>query len=270
MPAPVITWIPDRLAVEIYLSSLPDGTATLTLWRLTDREQEVRGAVNAPVAGQFTHIDTEVPFTVQVAYRAECFDADGLLIGYTDTASTSITMHGVWVHNPLDPSNVVEVGLSDEAFRTIRAANTGDFYPLRGHRQAVFLAGAQTGVTEVNATIYTYTKADRSKLLTMLGRGDKPLPPVLCFRFGAGYDLPISAPFYAAIPDYAVQNISVDPVIETTRWVGDATETLPPAPGITVAVLTYKHVNAKYRTLAQVARDNLTYGAVNRRYDLAE
>jgi hypothetical protein len=41
------------------------------------REYLVRGAVKAPVAGALSRIDFEVPFGVEVTYRAEMFDSAG-------------------------------------------------------------------------------------------------------------------------------------------------------------------------------------------------
>lgn len=91
MSAPVLTMFSDAAPcprVEVFFADFILGTTHVTVYRLSGgREFEVRGAVRAAVAGSLSRIDFEVPFNVQVSYRAEQFDAAGLSLGFTESSS---------------------------------------------------------------------------------------------------------------------------------------------------------------------------------------
>ncbi|WP_223690134.1 hypothetical protein [Leifsonia poae] len=87
---------------EVLFTSFAAGTSSVDVYRLAaDREYLVRGAVKAAVAGALSRIDFEIPFGVPVQYRAEMFDAAGLSLGFTDTATVTVDVRDTWVHNRL-------------------------------------------------------------------------------------------------------------------------------------------------------------------------
>lgn len=268
---PVLTRMSGRVpAVEVYFSALPAGTASVTVWRIAaGREMRVRGAVKAATAGQLTRVDYEVPFGVPVAYRAECFNSSGVRLSYTDQATVTVNVAGLWVHNPLDPQGAVACDFRDRALEKIQAPNDGNLLRVPGQRAGVFLAGTQQGVTDVDLSIAVDSIADRDAVLEMLGRGAKNLPPILCFRFGAEINRGLPRPFYAVTPDYSMQDVDVLYGGSTTHFEGGGSEVEPPVPGLFVPLLTYGDLKRAYATYGALKADNLTYGAVNRRYDKA-
>lgn len=268
---PVINVMSGRVpGVEVFFASFPSGTVSVTVWRLSGGlSMKVRGAADAATAGQLTRIDFEVPFGVEVTYRAECFNAVGQRIGYTGQASTLLDIPGMWVHNPLDPQGAVQCEFLDRATRSISAPNGGSLARIPGQRVGVFLAGTQQGITDVDLSIAVDSIEDRDRVLTMLGRTDKHLPPILCFRIGAEHRIALPRPFYAVTPDVALEDLDVIYGGDTSHFIARGDEAAPPAPGLFVPLLTLGDLKAAYATLGDLKADNLTLGDVNRRYDLA-
>lgn len=268
MADPIVTRLDSVIpAVEVFFPDFPAGTSSVTVFRLTDAEHQVRGAVNRIVAGELSVVDWEAPFGITVTYRAECFDGAGLSLGYTTSATYQLNESGLWVHNPLDPQGAVRCDFRSRALREISMPAEGDML-WTGDRVGVFFAGTQQGRT-ADLSIAVDTVADREKFNVMLGRGAKSLPPILCFRFGADHRVSLPRPFYAATPAYVESDLNVIYGGGTTHFNGEGYETLPPAPGLFVPLLTYGDLNAAYATYGDLKADNLTYGDVNRRYDLA-
>lgn len=256
-------------AVEVFEGRLPATAVSVTLWRLSGGAKEpVRGAIRKPAAGSLTHIDREVPLGAEATYRVESFGANGASLGFLDGASITLRREGLWVHNPLDPDGGVRCEFRGGAGFPLKAPNRGEVVEAPGMRAGIFLAGSQRGAVDIDLSIQTDTVEIRDKFLTMLGRGAKDLPPILCFRFGNDYQVPLPRPFYSAVPDYALEDVDVRFGGTLTHFNGTGDEVAPPAPGLFVPLLTYSHVNAVYKSYAGVRGDNLTYGAINRRYDL--
>lgn len=258
-------------AVEVYFSQLPPETVTVTVWRFADgRRLRVRGAVQQRVASQLSVIDYEAPFGVPVAYRAECFDAAGNDIEWTDTATTSLDEPGMWIHNPLDPQGATRVEFTAAATREITYPNLGESLQMAGERAVLFMAGTQAGIRGVDLSIATDTVADRDRVMTMLGWRDKNLPPILCYRIGANHRVPLPRTFFAAVPEMVMRDVNVVWGGGVTHFVGEGDETLPPAEGIVTPTLTYGHVNASYSKYRDLNRHYGALGAINRDYQLAQ
>ncbi|WP_311478384.1 hypothetical protein [uncultured Gulosibacter sp.] len=261
--------LPGGPAVEVFEAALPAGTTTVTLWRLADgRQYQVRGAIQKAVAGELTHIDHEVPLGTEAVYRVECFDAAGTRIALTDGASVLVDVNGLWVHNPLDPNGGVECFFRGNAVFPVHAPNTGETQWVPGLKAGIFMAGTQRGIIDIDLSLEVETVVNRDKVITMLGRGERDLPPILCFRFGSDHKIPLPRPFFAAVPNYGLNDIDVRYGGDITHFDGAGNEVLPPAPGLFIPLLTYAHVNAVYDTYLKAKQDNLTYGELNRRYDL--
>jgi hypothetical protein len=271
--APTITQYLDAAPmprVEVLFTSFAAGTATVTVYRLGDgREYKMRGAVRAIVAGALTRIDTEVPFGIPVAYRAEMFNAAGLSLGFTDSTETTVNVAETWMHNPLDPKGGVAVAFRDNALNALSRPVMGDVYYPQGRRVGVVISGQRSGLRGVVLDVITDTVADADKVRGMLGDYSASTVPVLCFRVGAGDRLRIPRPLFAAVMD--VQESDMNYVIGGTQIThamkGD--EVSPPAPGLFVPLLRRADLNAFYATRAALNADNLSRLSVNRRYDLA-
>jgi hypothetical protein len=270
--APVITQLGgignDPPYVEVLFNSFAVGTQTVTVFRLADgREYKVRDAIAAATAGSLTRLDYELPPMIPVTYRAQMFDADGLPLGFTDTATVTVNNTDTWVHNPLDPSTSIRVRFTDEAASVLRRPTPGETFWPEGRTVGVLISGQRQGLRGVNLSFTTETFADADKFQAMLGAYDSRTVPVLCFRTPPPMRIP--RPLFAAVDDAGELDVAVPYGFEELDWAIAADEVAPPTPALVVPLLTNADLNAFYATNAALNSDNLTGLAVNRRYDLA-
>lgn len=256
--------------VEVLFSSFAAGTVKVTVYRLAQgREFKVRSAVNAATAGALSRIDFEIPFGVPVTYRAEMFDASGVSLGFTDTATVTMSIPDMWVHNPLNPAGGVKVMFRGSAARELSRPVEGDvFYP-QGRRVGVVISGQRRGLQGVVLDIIVDSVADADKFAALVGDYSTTTIPVLCFRLGANDRVRLPRPLFAFVQDPREVDVTYALGGEKIAFemVGD--EVSPPAPALIVPLLTNADLNAYYATNAALKADNLTNLAVNRRYDLA-
>lgn len=285
--------------VEVYFSTLDPDCATLTVYRIADsRTYEVRGAVNAATAGSFTRIDFECPFNITVSYRAEMFDEDGLSLGYTDTTvlpdivdgpipdddlypsdfffpasgliGTGLLSAYSWLHNPLNPAGAVRVSAVNTSARSLSRPVDGTISRPLGRRVGVMLSRGRGGLTGFTYDIYAPDIASADKVQAMLGDYSTTAVPALCLRVG-GFEsnMRIPKPLFLGVLDIAEEDVDIrfGGTATVHRMTGD--EVAPPVPGLFVPLLTNADLNAYYASNAAAIADNLTNGAINRRYDLA-
>jgi hypothetical protein len=272
MSAPTFTRYFDaapRPRVEVLFSSFTAGTASVTVYRMAGgREQEMRGAINAAVAGALTRIDIEIPFGVDVSYRAEQFDASGVSLGFTASGVTNMNVAETWIHNPLDPQGATTVSFHGQAVRSIVRRTEGEVVHPKGRRVGVLVSGQRRGIEGVDLTVTTDTIEQVDKLQAMFGSYTNNLPPILCICVGSNDRIRLPRPFFAAVmaPDERDVNYAMGIGTQiVTEMIGD--EVAPPAPGILIPLLTNADINAFYATNADIntAENNL---AINRSYNL--
>ncbi|MFZ4841182.1 MULTISPECIES: hypothetical protein [Mycetocola] len=255
---------------EVYFGSLARGTATITVWVTTGGTvRELRGAIRQPTVGSYVGYDRAVP-TGPASYQAEMFDARGNSLGWTGSRTIELGFTDSWIHNPLDPDGAVRVRLLEGSEESVRRPPQGHLVLPLGRADSIWVGTGRAGVTGVKFAIYTDTVADVERMLAMLGTPDKPLTPIVCFRFGAGQGRLLPSPFYAALPG----GTDMQEVSGTADELGvihemQATQALPPAPGIFVPLLTYAHLNAYYDSYAAAGSDNQSYATLARRIDIA-
>jgi hypothetical protein len=258
-------------SVEVFFSSLPSGTASVTLYRSAGgRQYTVRGAVRASTAGQFTRRDGEVPFGVAVSYRAEAFNSSGVSLGFTSPASITVDELGTWVHNPLDPAGAVQVMFRESAARDLSRPTEGDvFYP-QGRRVGVVVSGQRRGLSGVRLDVIVDDIESADRLQAMLGDYNSDTVPVLCFRIGAEDRVRLPRPLFAAVMDAREQDLTyvLGGSQIVTEMEGD--EVAPPAPGLFISLLIRADVNAFYASRADVDAYNLTRLDVARNYGIAD
>jgi len=256
--------------VEVLFNSFASGTTAVTVYRLAQgREFRVRGAVRAATAGSLTRVDNEIPFGIDVTYRAEMFNAAGLSLGYTDSAKIRVNVDSMWVHNPLDPRGAIRAMFRATAARSIARPTEGEvFYPM-GRRVGVVIAGQRRGVSEVALDLVVDDVATADAFQAMLGDYASTTVPTLCFRLGSKDRVRLPRPFFAATLDVEEQDQTYAIGGETIAYRVKGDEVSPPAPGLLIPLLTRADLNAYYATRAALKADNLTRLAVNRRYDLA-
>lgn len=259
--------------VEVYFSSFAAGTATVTVFRLTQgRESVVRGAVRQPTAGAFTRVDNEIPFNIPVTYRAEMFDSAGVSLGFTEPATVTVPCADTWIHNPLDPRSAVKVKLGSGTAGRVSRPTPGVVTRPLGRRVGVVLSEPRGGVVGLPIDIRTVTDADADRVQALTGGYTSNTVPVVCLRLGlTDQRMRVPQPLFLSA-------LHVDEIDINHQWVGDGgelahtfvgDEVSPPTPGLYVALLRYKDVAARYATYKAMQADNLTYGALSRRYDLA-
>ena len=266
---PYFDWKPCP-RVEVLFTAFAAGTATVTVYRTAGgRESRVRGGINAATAGGLSRIDMEVPFNgIPVIYRAEMFNSAGVSLGFTDSATLTMSVVESCLHNPLDPNGAVPIVMADTAAKSISRPVPGSVVYPQGRRVGVVISGTRQGITGINLDCYTQSDADTDKVAAMVGTYSSDASPVLCFRLGVGMKMRIPQPFFAAVLDPREEEADLHLGGEFMVWRMTGDEVAPPAPGLFIPLLTNADLNAFYLTNAALNADNLTNLAVNRRYDL--
>lgn len=269
MPITLLSDVTEAPFVEVFIDDLIPDATSLTVYRLADgREFQMRGAVRAPTAGTFTRVDFEVPFNIPVTYRAELFDSGGNSLGFTDSASITLSVEESWMHNPLDPAGAVRVVFGEEGGWSVTRPTPGVVSRPLGRRVGVVLSEPRQGVTGLKLSVRTSGDADADKVQTMVG--DRGMPPVVCIRLGAA-DQRLRLPRPLFLSALTVTELDMD-----HRWGGsemahtfDGDEVDPPIPGLFVPLLTAADINVSFVSAAVLNAAHLTAADVNRRYDLA-
>lgn len=271
MAAPTLT--PDTTGnprVEVFLDTgdLEAGTTRLRLWRYSEgREWLVRGGVD--IVPGVAALDWEAPFQTPAQYRAEMFNSGGVSLGFTDVAQVTLDVDTVWVHNPLVPTNAVNlgpIGLLDVDPTTMRPLVGGVVYgefDTVGRR----IGAGRRGVTAKQFGFAVETVADAEALQRMLGSYETQQVGVLCIRTPPPARFPRT--FFASVD-------SPREVDRDVRWGGsrtdllfEATEVRPPFPGITTPLLTYDDLDAAYSTYTARDAAYSSYTEMDRDYALA-
>lgn len=269
MPITLLSDVTDAPFVEVFIDDLIPEAVSVTVYRLSDgREFQMRGAVRADTAGTFTRIDFEVPFNVLVTYRAELFDGAGVSLGFTDSASITLSVADTWMHNPLDPAGAVRVILGDDGGWSVTRPTPGVVSRPLGRRVGVVLSEPRQGVTGAQFNVRTSSDEDADKVQTMVG--DRGMPPVLCIRLGS-VDQRLRLPQPLFLSALSVSEVDMD-----HRWGGnelshrfEGDEVDPPIPGLFVPLLTAADINVSFPSAAVLNSEHLLASDVNRRYDLA-
>lgn len=272
MSAPTLTAYVDAAPcprVEVFFPSFDAGTAYVTVYRLVGgQERQVRGAVAAPTGGTLTRIDFEVPFNRPATYRAEQFNASGVSLGFTPSASITVVSALSWMHNPLNPEGAARIELGGDSASRIERPTPGVVSRPRGRRVGVVLTEPRQGVSGLQLDVRTTTETDADLVQAMFGDANRP--PVVCIRLGADYGvMRVPQPLF-------LSTLSVAEVDVTWQWGGgeishqvEGDEVDPPIPGLFIPLLTRADLNAAFATRAALNAGGLTRADINRRYDLA-
>lgn len=270
MPITLLTNVTAAPFVEVFIDDLIPEAASLTVYRLAaGREFLMRGAVRAPTAGAFTRIDFEIPFNVPVTYRAELFDAAGVSLGFTDSATTTLLCADTWMHNPLNPGGGVKVSLGSETASVIRRPTPGTVSRPLGRRVGVLLSEPRSGVVGLQLDVRTTSDTDADAVQAMCG--DQGMPPVVCIRLGSRDGvMRVPQPLFLSVLDAAEVDI-------THQWdtAGEISHSLegdevdPPIPGLFIPLLTRADLNAFYSSRSALNAGGLMRLDLNRKYDVA-
>lgn len=272
MSAPTLNVYSDAAPcprVEVFFPSFDAGTALVTVYRLAGgQERQVRGAVLAPTGGTLTRIDFEVPFNVPATYRAEQFDAAGISLGFTPSASVTVASDDTWMHNPLNPDGATVVFFGEDGGWSVTRPTPGVVSHPKGRRVGVVLSEPRQGVTGLSLTVRTSSDGDADRVQAMCG--DKSMPPVLCVRLGS-QDQRLRVPQPLFLSALVVSEMDMN-----TRWGGtelahrvEGDEVDPPIPGLFIPLLTREDLNVSFATRAALNAGGLTRADINRLYQYA-
>jgi hypothetical protein len=260
----------DPPKVEVLLTDLDAAVASVTAYRLSNGfELQVRGIIDAAVAGAGTWIDFEVP-AQQATYRVEYFDDDGVSLGFSESVTVTLGFSGCWMHNPLNPGGAVKVDLMDTAGAVLSRPVPGAVVYPRGRRVGIAVAQPRRGLAGVVFDVTCHDLDTADQIQAFLGTQGNAMVPVICIRLGVDYvGLRVHSPLFLGVFDIAEEGIDVGWGGTWTRQRMQGDEAAPPAPGLFIPLLRRMDLNAYYASREDLNNDNLTRLAVNRRYDLA-
>lgn len=271
--APVLTFLPGDAAnhlaprVELVATLFAANAVSATFYRSDgSRTWTVRGGVRRSVAGGVALIDWEAPFGVPVSYRAEQFDASGLSVGFTDSASIVLEIDEVWVQHVLEPSIAVLWSFSNDAIDSLERPAEGNFMQVEGAAVAKWVGSRRTGLTDVNLSGVTENLTDAAIFDSMFGTYEQPRVPILVFRAPPVLRLP---PTLIAQVQVVRSPLSIATVPDFDVWVLKGTEVEPPAVGLVEATLTWDDLAAAYGTWDEVAAAYSSWLEMSRDYELA-
>jgi len=267
MAGPTLT--PDLTGnpfVEVFAEDLPDGTATVTIHRLSEgRDWLVRGGVN--IATGVAALDFEAPFKTETWYRMEAFDESGNSLGYTEPSSITLDYDGTIIHQPLAPAQLwapVRI-LPDSVASLVRPAPRGEMIAVEGGAVARWIGAPRQGLRGVRVAVRTETIEDAAQLEAALGTYVTRQVGVLCIRTSSSIGWPRT---FFARGDLALTDHDVRFGGTRTRFDAVMDEAEPPFPGLVVPLLTYDDLDAFGDYDVQDATW-LTYTDRDRAYELA-
>jgi hypothetical protein len=256
--------------VEVFLDAgdVDPGTTRLRLWRYSEgREWLVRGGVD--IVPGVAALDWEAPFGVPSQYRGEMFAADGTQIGFTEVEQTLLNVDTVWVHNPLVPTNAVNLGTFGllDVDNTLTRPTVGEVVYGEGETVGRRIGAGRRGVTGKQFGFAVETVTDADALQRMLGGYETAQVGVLCIRTPPPARMPRT--FFASVSE-------PNEVDRDARWGGSrtdllftATEVKPPFPGLTTPLLTYSDLDAAFSTYSAMDAAFSSYSDRDRAYEYA-
>lgn len=204
--------------VEVYFPSIDGAAVAVTVWRIADGlTEEVRGALRASAAGDFTVTDWEVPFGIETVYYGEIFDSGGAsVIG--DQASITVESDEVWLSDPIDPTATLTVTLEETSFTEISRPRKVERVYVMGVPRPFLQNWGVGAISGLPFTLWTDTTdealalqnlLDASPLLIRTPPTFVGLPRVLF----ASIETPVMEPFDQALGGTAmVWSLTVDEV----------------------------------------------------------
>lgn len=232
--------------IDVLVDVIPDGVIRVTVWRVVGRRRfKVRGLVNVLATGGVSGRDYEAPFDVESVYQVEYFDAAGLTLGFSDTASATLTglaVNEAIFHDPLDPASAVRVTMMSGAARSIVRGTDSDVARVPGRSVGLVFPGTRSGVQGVVLDCYTATRADGVRFDALFGGYDSDALSIVCVRTKPELWLPPT--LFAFVGSPTLQPIASDG--ERVKWVLTGDETVPPTPAVITPLLTYDDFTAFY------------------------
>lgn len=256
-------------AVQVTVTEVWPGTQVVNVYRIADgREFQVRGGVRKLAVGGTSVVDWEAPFGVPITYRVECFaDAAATVsLGYSDPAETVLDVRRAWLHQPLNPSMCVSPEMLWGTALERTRETPGDVVWVQGADVATWVGGKRRGAQDVPfALLVDRDGADAFQQL--LGGYTRQQSAVLCIR--TPVDMRVPRTFFGVVSSAKETTLNRPGVGEAIQIDFATTEARPPAPGLVVALLRRKDIDAAYPTRAARAAAYLTRLERDSDYSLA-
>ncbi|MBO1739663.1 hypothetical protein [Leifsonia sp. TF02-11] len=252
--------------VLVVFSSLAAGTQTINVYRTAEgRQFRVRGGVNLFAVGGAQVMDFECPFGVPAAYQAEQFDSNGASLGFTDTATVTLSVTRSWIHQPLSPALAVTGKVTmDSANDFVRPAPGSTEWP-EGATVGRLISGRRRGLSGTQLNIKLASTSDSDTFAKMFGDYTTDFPSVLCIRTpGPAPRIPRLLFAACTSPHEVVAGIN-----RLIVWQMTVDEVAPPAPGLILPLLRRKDIDAAFATRAARAAAYATRGARDADYTKA-
>lgn len=252
--------------VEVFARDVLAGTSTVRYERESDgRKWQVRRGLQ--VAASVAVLDFEVPFCVPSTYRAECFDAAGTSLGFTEASTTTVWEDRTIVHQPLNPQLWVNpIRLRDTAGVEERPAS-GELVRVEGATVDRHIGSGRAGVTGQDWALLTTRLEDAEALQALLGTYTERQLQVLCIRTPPPMLVPRT--FFVHVPVLSQRPINVHARGQLVKFTFSGTEVEPPYPGISTPLLTYGDIDAAYGSYALADAAYTSYSDRDRDYKLA-
>lgn len=192
--------------VDIVVTALPTGTATLSVWRSVDGVRNpVRDLTNVTIYGgdEWPATDWEAPFGREIVYDTVAWSASGATLGSAQSTAVTLAIASPWISDPLAPGNASQVRFTADSWTSLTRSRGGGSVPIAGSSLPVAVTDVRNAGAGIPIGIYA-PQSDVATVRDILNQAD----PVL-LRVPSVHSLPIPGAAYLTAAD----------VVEQILWV---------------------------------------------------
>ncbi len=232
--------------VQIVFTEFPPTINTINVYRVAEgRQFKVRGGVNLFAIGGAALVDYEAPFGVPAVYRAEMFDASNNSLGFTTTATVTLTVTDSWIHQPLSPTLAVKVRVFMDSANDLTRPSPGQVTYPEGATVGTLIGGQRRGLSQMALNVRLFSTADADELLSMWGSYTTDFPAVVCVRTPPPLRIPRTLFAGSLAPHEVIVGVNA---MLTYQMVVD--EVAPPSAGLIIPLLRRNDIDAAFTTRA--------------------
>lgn len=262
-PFPTMGPVP-RVEVVVDPADLITDTATATFTRRAEnRTFEVRGGVDRSAGSTIVAMDFEAPFGVESLFEARCHDEDGVYMGTVQLDTATLDYAGTVIQQPLNPKLCTEVQLLRATAAAVTRPTPGELvYPENEPLAKLIGLGPRRGVTGLDLEILADTHEIADALQATLGTYESPQLQMWLVRTPPPMRIP--RVFFCAVPELVELEVNNHLGGSRVRFVASVTESRPPAPGLSPAVLRYSDIEAVYASYSDIEAVYTLYSDIQR------
>lgn len=260
-----------RVEVVVDPADLIASTDTVTFRRRAEgRTFFVRGGVSRPAATTVVAMDYEAPFHTESVYEAMCFDAAGVYMGTSQLDSVTLEYDGTVIQQPMNPKLSVEVKRLIATAANIARPTPGELVYTENQGLGKLIGlGPRRGVVDLELDLLVSSHEAADALQATLGTYEVPQLQVWLVRTPPPMRIP--RVLFCSVPQLNELEVNNHLGLSDVRFGATVAEVLPPAPGLSPAVLRYpdvgavfadySDVGAVYTLYSDIARDQSLVGA---------